>query len=228
MTDLRIDPFEQALSRHSADQPLTPADMAEAKRNLAGLQLAEAMLPSLNYLEVGLRNGVNRLVGGIYSPDWLITLPIQIQFSEDDLSQIARIKADVLKYKGKLASHDDVLAQLNFGFWVALFHKRHMGGIWSRAREPLASTFPHMPASYWGGEELRERRQQVKNLLDSVKALRNRIAHHEPIWKQTPTALDVHQNCIDLIRALTSHPLYALLSIIATVGGVSWIFKIWG
>ena len=167
------------------------------------LQLAEAMLPSLNYLEVGLRNGVNRLVGGIYSPDWLITLPIQIQFSEDDLSQIARIKADVLKYKGKLASHDDVLAQLNFGFWVALFHKRHMGGIWSRAREPLASTFPHMPASYWGGEELRERRQQVKNLLDSVKALRNRIAHHEPIWKQTPTALDVHQNCIDLIRALS-------------------------
>lgn len=36
MTDLRIDPFEQALSRHSADQPLSPADMAEAKRNLAG------------------------------------------------------------------------------------------------------------------------------------------------------------------------------------------------
>jgi len=36
VTDLRIDPFEQALSRHSADQPLTSADMAEAKRNLAG------------------------------------------------------------------------------------------------------------------------------------------------------------------------------------------------
>jgi hypothetical protein len=36
VTDLRIDLFEQALSRHSVDQPLTSADMAEAKRNLAG------------------------------------------------------------------------------------------------------------------------------------------------------------------------------------------------
>lgn len=167
------------------------------------LQLAEAMLPSLNYLEVGLRNAINRMVGSIYGADWLIDPSPQIQFSEIDVKQINDIKADILKHKGRRATHNDVVAQLNFGFWVALFHKRHMGGIWSRAKEPMAHIFPQMSASFWAHDELQGRQQQIKNLLDSVKALRNRIAHHEPIWKQTPTALDVHQDCIDLIRAMS-------------------------
>lgn len=161
------------------------------------LRLAEAMLPSLNYLEVGLRNAVNRVVRGIYSPDWLLAPPRQIQFSLEDLSQIEDIKADILKHKGKPASHDDILAQLNFGFWVAMFQKRHMAGVWSRGKNPLAEVFPTMPV-------ISRTRDLVFTRLHKVKALRNRIAHHEPIWKQTPAVNEVHQDCVDIVRAMSS------------------------
>ncbi len=167
------------------------------------LQLAEAMLPSLNYLEVGLRNAVNRVTAGLYGADWLLAPPPQLHFSPEDLRQIEGIRTDILKRKGKPASHDDVLAQLNFGFWVAMFHKRHMGSVWSRGKDSLGKVFPNMPADQWAGFVLNERLAQVKTLLDKVKVLRNRMAHHEPIWKQTPSADVVHQDCIALVRAMS-------------------------
>lgn len=160
------------------------------------LRLAEAMLPSLNYIEVGLRNAVNCVVGGIYGTDWLLTPPQQVQFSPDDLRQIEDIKADILKHKGRPASHDDVLAQLNFGFWVAMFQKKHIAGVWSRGKNPLADVFPTMPV-------ISRTRELIFTRLHKVKALRNRIAHHEPIWKQTPSAIEVHQDCVDLIHAIS-------------------------
>lgn len=154
------------------------------------------MMPSLNYLEVGLRNSQNRVVAALYGPDWLLAPPKQLQLNPDDLRQIEDIKAEIIKNKGRPANHDDVLAQLNFGFWVALFQKKHVSGIWSRGKNALADVFPNMP--------LAERtRELIYTRLHKVKALRNRIAHHEPIWKQTPPADVVHQDCIDLIRAIS-------------------------
>jgi hypothetical protein len=170
------------------------------------LQLAEAMLPSLNYLEVGLRNGVNSIVARLYGDSWLLVdwlsdpppnLQLKLELSRDDRAQIESIKADILKHKGRPATHHDVLAQLNFGFWVAMFQKKRKAGVWSRGGNPIADVFPNMPVAIRSIDLIFTR-------MHTVKTLRNRIAHHEPIWKQTPTALDVHQNCIDLIRAMSS------------------------
>ena len=52
------------------------------------LLLAEAMLPTLNYVEIGLRNALNRSISDLYGTDWLLTLPHKLGLSNDDIRDI--------------------------------------------------------------------------------------------------------------------------------------------
>src|SRR5665213_3483015 len=81
------------------------------------LRLAEALLPSLNYLEVGLRNALNKVIAGLYGADWLLTVSPKLSLSFEDLRNIDNAKTGIQETKGYLAKHDDVLARLGFGFW---------------------------------------------------------------------------------------------------------------
>jgi hypothetical protein len=38
------------------------------------IQLAEALLPSINYLEIGLRNGLDGAISSIYGQGWILNL----------------------------------------------------------------------------------------------------------------------------------------------------------
>jgi hypothetical protein len=46
-------------------------------------------------------------------------------------------------------------------------------------------------------------RELVFARLRTIKALRNRIAHHEPIWKMMPTADEAHQTCLEIISSMS-------------------------
>ena len=63
-----------------------------------------------------------------------------------------------------------VVAELNFGFWVALFAKRYDMRLW-RAR--LSGLFAPSPS-----------RPELYGQLDRLRTLRNRVAHHEPILQR--------------------------------------------
>jgi hypothetical protein len=160
------------------------------------IQLAEALLPSLNYLEIGLRNGLDRAIASIYDQDWILNSPYQLRMSEEDKEQIKNLQKNIQRNKGYPAKHDDVLAVLGFGFWIAFFHKRYIPGLWSRGKNPLATVFPYMPAAL-------RTREQIFTRLRAIKTLRNRIAHHEPIWKMTPTADEVHRICLEIVGGMS-------------------------
>lgn len=64
--------------------PGEPSDVALARYQW-NIRLAEALLPSINYLEIGLRNGLDRAIASIYGQDWLLKLPYQLRMSEDDV-----------------------------------------------------------------------------------------------------------------------------------------------
>ncbi len=80
-------------------------------------------------------------------------------------------------------SHGDVIAKLNFGFWINLLTKKYYSGdnqlLWPNL---LPHVFPNLP------DEIKQTsgREQLKELhkkFDHVRELRNRLFHHEPIWK---------------------------------------------
>ena len=76
-----------------------------------------------------------------------------------------------------------IIAELSFGFWVALLNKNYHRALWMNC---LERAFPN----YEG------KRRDLYMDLDRLRKLRNRIAHHEPIYKR-----DLHrdQNLICLI-----------------------------
>lgn len=153
-------------------------------------------MPSINYLEIGLRNGLDRAIASIYGQNWILNPPYQLRMSEDDKEQIQSLQHSIQRVKGYPARHDDVLAALGFGFWIAFFHKRYIPGVWSRGKNPLAAVFPHMPAAL-------RTREHIFTRLRTIKTLRNRIAHHEPIWKMTPTVDETHRTCIEIVRGMS-------------------------
>jgi hypothetical protein len=70
--------------------------------------------------------------------------------------------------KGKRASDAQTISELGFGFWRYLLTRRHTA-LWP----DLASAFAHAPD---------RRRETVEAPIGRLHELRNRIAHHQPIW----------------------------------------------
>lgn len=79
---------------------------------------------------------------------------------------------------------DDIVAGLSFGFWKHLLDVTHaLDGTPILLNEILADLLPNYPSSsaaYWSGQA---RQDKFYSRLDTVLDMRNRIAHHEPIWK---------------------------------------------
>ncbi len=65
------------------------------------------------------------------------------------------------------------MANLTLGFWLSLFRIRYEQVLWPKLLEPV---FPHCPRN-------QRTRQNAYLRLDQIRRLRNRVFHHEPIWR---------------------------------------------
>jgi hypothetical protein len=83
-----------------------------------------------------------------------------------------------LKRVGKPLEASRIVAELSFGFWTGLTGPRY-SDLW---RDHLVKIFPRRPVQ----------RSGVQLRLNSIRKLRNRIAHHEPILSR-PLQKDVNQ-----------------------------------
>jgi hypothetical protein len=71
---------------------------------------------------------------------------------------------------GAAVTDGKVIAELMFGFWRFLLDARHSGTLWAPA---LRHAFPHLRPKV---------RTEVYDRVERLNLLRNRIAHHEPIY----------------------------------------------
>lgn len=166
------------------------------------LRLSEAMLPALHYLEILLRNRVDKVIARHYGADWLLRLPPALRLTEEDRDRITRHAQRFRRERGRNATHHDMLAQMTFGFWCAFFHKRYDPLLWHR-KHALATVFPDLLRAHCT-------RRYIEPRLQQVKELRNRIAHHEPVWNRSPSIADTHALCHELIAAIAPDALAKL------------------
>lgn len=129
-------------------------------------------------LEVALRNAMHRELSATYGAGWYDDP--RCGLDAGTLSRIAGAK-DELRRDGYAIDPPHVVAALSFGFWVALLgrggHPPGGGGpkrnyemtLW---RPCLFRAFPNAKMG----------RRQVHEPLNYLRTLRNRIAHHEPIF----------------------------------------------
>lgn len=176
-------------------------------------RVGAALFPLLQCLEVTLRNGIHnaasayfnnpawfdpltKLAGHDYFNSFMTQYPhLSNNFYRKNISSGSRknkkiwvsrhenmlkqAKEKLIKaYKPQHA--DAIIAELMLGFWVGMFEKNYhdlniSNRLWPHL-EPMV--FPNLLPS--------ERRHgDVHSKLLPIKALRNRVAHHEPIWKHT-------------------------------------------
>jgi hypothetical protein len=85
---------------------------------------------------------------------------------------------DRVVQQGRVATQGRLVSELTFGFWRYLLASRYETQLWTPA---LRHAFPHLAT---------RRRADVARPVERLHHLRNRIAHHEPIY---PRRLDLDE-----------------------------------
>lgn len=163
--------------------------------------LCSAVYPAIQCLEVTLRNALDESIknnpplGGLYGAgDWWFynisqymgdkkirrrnrfnSVGSRVRFIWEE-EQIEKVRRR-LNNKGVPANNFSVMAGLDFGFWTNLFSRNYEDTgsgtlLWPNL---LPHVFPNLPSGLT--------RQDVENRLNIIREFRNRISHHEPIWK---------------------------------------------
>lgn len=147
---------------------------------------AALMLPA-HFAEISTRNAAADVLERLYGPRW----PWNPTF-EASLPSTGRYnpRRDLQSTRSSNPTTGKVIAELKFVFWQKLFTSRNDVRLW----EPhIAWAFPY--ASAMPAASLRNR---VYQDLDVLRHLRNRLAHHEPVF--TRNLLDDLTRTLDLIE----------------------------
>lgn len=129
------------------------------------LEISASLFAAIHYLEVALRNTVDPALTTAYggATSWFDDPGVPL--SAGARQQVQRAKANAAKV-GHVVTHGHVVAELPFGFWGSLFAQGYSRTLW---RESLRHAFPQA------------RQGRLHSDLESIRRVRNRIAHHEPL-----------------------------------------------
>ena len=141
------------------------------------LELSSAFVIPLHLLEVSLRNAVVECVEAVHTSNWpwnegfirRLPNPRRGYSPARDLQNIARNMQNPTMGK--------VVAELKLVFWEKMFTSRHDTELWDMH---IKRVFPNTPASSTPSET----RQIIHDNVQDIRNLRNRIAHHEPIFSR--------------------------------------------
>lgn len=138
---------------------------------LWNIQIGEAFHLPIQGVEVGLRNAVSDGFGLKYGTQWWADtrfLTIAGHHARADIDTAKRRIAS----RGKPITTPQIVANLSFGLWTALLAPSFNPHVWSAY---LASAFPALPPG--------TSRRDIHQRAGRIGQLRNRIAHHEPIFR---------------------------------------------
>ena len=167
-------------SGHDADRALS--------LYLWNAKMGEAFHLPLQSFEVGLRNRLSDGIEAVFGRDWWCDVAFAKKAGEKRMNDID-VVIRRLNSKGITPDTGQLVAGLSFGFWIAMLHGRHNRAIWSAT---LAQAFPHLPSGI-DRRKLHARAMEIANF-------RNRISHHEPIFKRN-LSLD-YGRCMEAVKWL--------------------------
>jgi len=135
---------------------------------LYNARLAKAFLFPLHIVEIVLRNGVDEILCSAYGERWPMDSAFLALLTTQSQTTLSKAKARASK-QGTIQK-DDVVSRLTFDFWSNLFRAEYDRSLWQTNIKRL---FPEKPDIT---------RASLQQLVYQINQLRNRIAHHEPIF----------------------------------------------
>ncbi|WP_122317674.1 Abi family protein [Pseudomonas cichorii] len=135
-----------------------------------------ALLTPLHICEVAVRNAVADALTAVYGKHWPWdrnfenSLPISKGLGYQQ-------RQDLINTRTRFRTTDRIVVELKFVFWEKMFTSRHDQRIWNAH---LFSLFPNLDPT----QTVSAHRLRLATDLEAIRLLRNRIAHHEPIFKR--------------------------------------------
>lgn len=130
-------------------------------------KLSECLYTPLHTLEVALRNRIHAVMSDKYGEDWFGNPSVRL--TDTQYEQLNKVIAEI-EGNNKKPTPGRIVAGLTFGFWTAMLGPDH---------ETLWQQSLHRIGRRSDGKGLR--RKDFSGPLAKIRALRNRVAHHEPI-----------------------------------------------
>lgn len=127
--------------------------------------LSQTLYGALQPLEIAFRNSIHRvLTTDTGHADWYDRIPLRFR----ERKSVDEARAKIVRWSHAVTSAR-IVAELTFGFWAKLLSRDYEKTLWVTH---LYKAFPHLR---------KPDRTAVSARFDSIKLLRNRIAHHERI-----------------------------------------------
>jgi hypothetical protein len=156
---------------------------ADKQRALAlyrwNMETSAALMVPLQICEIAIRNAAVEAIEAVHGADW----PWSHGFRRS-LPNPARghsPQRELITVASAHTTPGKVVAELKFIFWQKMFTARHDQRIWA---QQLRTVLPFLPVE----QSISQLRQSLHDDLDKVRDLRNRVAHHEPIFGRALSA----------------------------------------
>lgn len=173
MSQYEFGQYVKAISCERLTGYQLPHDTSQAEclaRYLWNITLCESLYPVLQNLEIALRNAlhyeISQLAG---TPDWFNHTFLR----QEESNKVSEAKRR-LDVERKPHEPGHMVAVLTFGFWTSLLDSRYHWPLqWDKL---VTKAFPYAP-------RYMRTRDKIADRFNRIRRLRNRVFHHEPIWK---------------------------------------------
>lgn len=137
------------------------------------LEVSAAFMGPLHLCEVAIRNGVSEAIESIHGGAWPWTQGFLRSLPSPQRGY--NPSRDLRQTAARHPTTGKVVSDLKFAFWERILTQRFDRSLW---QQEFFSSFPGAPQ----GGGLANARQRYRDDVEKVRLLRNRIAHHEPIF----------------------------------------------
>jgi len=141
---------------------------------LWNLEISAAFFVPLQICEVSVRNSIVSAIELTYGPNWPWEKGFEISLRNPPTGYSPRQN---LMSLNRLPTSGKIVAELKFVFWEKMMTHGHDGAIWNHH---FRSVFPNTDTK----KTVQMLRAEGYDSLTKIRDLRNRIAHHEPIFRR--------------------------------------------
>lgn len=137
-------------------------------------QVSAAFMAPLHVCEVTVRNAVHDALTVVYSANWPWDRNFELSLPNPALPTF-NPRRELLRARNNQPTTGKVIAELKFKFWESMFTGRFDQRIWN---PQLRAVMPFLNPE----QSVQQLRASIHTDLEVLRKLRNRIAHHEPIF----------------------------------------------
>lgn len=153
-------------------------------------KVSAAFLADLHYVEIALRNKFDLELTAGFGAHWFTAAPFLALIDQRSQGILQKAQKDAAKHWPKTLAvpPGKVIAELSFGFWHNLTDSRLEHTLW----------VPYLHKAF--RSRTAPKRAVFNQKLEKIRQLRNRVAHHEPIFHLN--LLRVHEILSEVMEML--------------------------